>query len=173
MKLKIFFLCSMCLVIQGCQKSASEALRMDKATLQDRQMQTRYFETTNEQDILIATAGLLQDLGFNLDESESKLGVLVASKERDATNGGQIVLAAFVAGAGGGNMPVDKMQRIRASVVTSRTANNRVSVRVTFQRVVINTYGQVSTAEKLAEPQMYQGFFEKLSKAVFLEAHSI
>ncbi|GAI49140.1 unnamed protein product, partial [marine sediment metagenome] len=128
-----------------------------------------------EAKILSASASLLQDLGFNLDESETDLGLLVASKERDATNAGQVVLAIVVAAMGGGTTPIDKEQKIRASIVTSPVGEtaNRTSVRVTFQRIVWNTYGQVSKRERLNDPKMYQEFFEKLSKAVFLEAHGI
>ena len=46
-------------------------------------------------------------------------------------------------------------------------------VRVTFQRLIFNTEGRVTTAEQIHSPEIYKVFFEKLSKAVFLEAHEI
>ena len=46
-------------------------------------------------------------------------------------------------------------------------------VRVTFQRVVVNTHGQVTLMEALNTPELYQEFYEKLSKSVFLEANDI
>jgi hypothetical protein len=132
------------------------------------------FDTSEEIEILSASAALLQDLGFHLDESETDLGLLVSSKERDATEAGQVALA-FLAALGGSNMSIDTLQKIRASVVTSPVGENRerTRVRVTFQRIVWNNYGQVSKLEKLNDPEMYQEFYEKLSKAVFLEAHDI
>ena len=63
---------------------------------------------------------------------------------------------------------------MRASVVTKLLPNGKeMSVRVTFQRIVFNTEGQVTTAEAIIEPEVYQEFFSKLSKSVFLEANHI
>lgn len=173
--LRFFLSMSLLLIFQGCGGIPKDALSMNKATLEDRQLQTRLFGTSDEEKILSASASLLQDLGFNLDESETDLGLLVASKDRDATDAGQVVLMLAVAAMGGGTMPIDDVQKIRASVVTSPSGETgeRIAVRVTFQRIVWNTYGRVSRLEKLNDPKMYQEFFDKLSKAVFLEAHGI
>ncbi len=159
----------------GCApKIPPEALVWSQETLKERQLQTRRFDTDDEESILQAVAGLLQDLGFNLDESETKLGIIVASKDRDATEGGQVALALFVALLVGGEMPVDKNQKLRASVVTFPTTKGQaINVRVTFQRLVWNTRGQVSKSEGLSDPEFYKEFFEKLSKSMFLEAHEI
>jgi hypothetical protein len=70
---------------QGIPK---EALQITPETLEQRQLQTRRFDTSDEAELLSASAALLQDLGFNLDESETDLGVIVASKDRDARPSG-------------------------------------------------------------------------------------
>lgn len=162
-------------VFQGCAGVPKDALRMNEATLEDRQLQTRLFDTSDEKKILSASAGVIQDLSFNLDESETDLGLIVASKERDATNAGQVILSAIVAGIIGGPATYDSTQKIRVSLVSSLSGENgeRTAVRVTFQRIVWNNYGQISRLERLNDPEMYQGFFDKLSKAIFLEAHNI
>lgn len=151
-----------------------EALQITEQTLEERQMQTRRFETSDERMMLSAAAGLLQDLGFNLDESETRLGVVVGSKVRDATEAGQVALAIFAA-AFGAYTPIDRTQKLRASVITRPVGDNgeHIAVRVTFQRIVWNTDNRVSKAEALKDPAQYQEFFAKLSKAVFLEAHEI
>ena len=161
-------------LFQGCESIPKDALRMNKVTLEDRRLQTRLFDTDDEATVLSATAGVLQDLGFNLDESETELGVLSASKDRGAVNAAQVTLS-FLCALGGSYVPYDTKQKIRASIVTSPAGeeSKRVAVRVTFQRIVWNSDGQITRLEKLHEPEMYQGFFEKLSKAVFLEAHGI
>lgn len=163
------------LFLIGCApKIPPEALIWSQETLKERQLQTRRFDTGDEESILQAVAGLLQDLGFNIDESETKLGIIVASKDRDATDGGQVALAFLVALAGGGTTPVDSNQKLRASVVTFPASEGKaLNVRVTFQRVVWNTQGQVTKSEALKDPEFYREFFEKLSKSVFLEAHEI
>ncbi len=74
------------LVVAGCQqKIPKEALQLTQESLAQRQAQTRRFDTSDETMLLSASAAVLQDLGFNLDESETKLGLVVASKDRDAT----------------------------------------------------------------------------------------
>ena len=88
------------------QRIPKEALQLSPESLADRQLQTRLFETNDEAMLLSASAALLQDLGFTLDESETGLGVIVASKDRDATEAGQVVMAVAFALLGA-NMPID------------------------------------------------------------------
>ncbi len=172
-----FLLMPLALVIEGCGGIPKDALSMNKATLEDRQLQTRVFDTSDEGKILSASASLLQDLGFNLDESETDLGLLVSSKDRDAMEAGQVIgaIAWTVMFGIAGDARYDCRQKIRASIVTSHAGENgeRIAVRVTFQRIVWDQKNQISKLEKLNDPKMYQDFFEKLSKAVFLEAHGI
>ncbi len=174
-RLSFFVLIPLVLMLQGCDSIPKDALRMNKATLEDRQLQTRLFDTSDEKKILSASAAVFQDLGFNLDESETDLGLVVGSKERDATEVGQVVLAAVVAGLCGTPAQYDTKQKIRLSLVSSPAGETeeKIAVRVTFQRIVWDNYNQVSRLERLNNPEMYQEFFDKLSKAVFLEAHGI
>jgi hypothetical protein len=51
--------------------------------------------------------------------------------------------------------------------------SGKSTVRVTFQRIIFNNMGQVTRNEQIKDPEVYKQFFEKLSKSVFLEAHSI
>lgn len=232
----------------GCASHATmskEMLTLTPESMQMRQLQTKRFDTGDEKMVLQASASVLQDLGFQLDESTPDLGIVVGSKRRDATNAGQVAMAVFVAALGGGAMPIDDHQTIRVSLVTApmprakeapaaptrltpeaisatcarlsarlrqqydeelarllppadaanagayltslatktlaEDLNQRMKnkdlgatrVRVTFQRVVVNTQGQVSRMEALAQPEMYREFYEKLSKSVFLEANDI
>jgi hypothetical protein len=163
------------LVIAGCEDSIpKEALQLTPDSLARRQLQTRVFETANEADLLTASAHLLQDLGFYLDESEVDLGVVVASKERDATEADQVAASILMAVFLGVAVPWDDEQKIRASVITRELKErNGYAVRLTMQRIVWNTQNEISKTEPLDDPKMYQEFFAKLSKAVFLEAQEL
>lgn len=162
-------------VLSACaQTIPREALQLSSDSLERRQTQTRVFETNNESELLSASAALLQDLGFNLDESEVGLGVIVASKDRDATEAGQVAASIITAALLGVAVPWDNEQRIRAAVITRKLGNRAgFAVRLTMQRIVWDTQGQVSQTEPLDDPEMYKEFFSKLSKAVFLEAQEL
>ena len=163
----------MALVLCGCvQTIPKDALQLSPESLALKQLQTRGFNTRTEKKIIVSGASVLQDLGYTIDESETKLGVVVGSKDKSAVNGGQIAASILVAALGGGVMPTDKQQKIRVSLVTHKS-QNKVFMRATFQRVVWNTQGNVTRSESLEAPELYQEFFERLSKAVFLEAHEI
>ena len=162
--------------VTGCQSQVpNDALRLSPESLEQRRLQTRLFEGVSETDILSASAGVLQDLGFNLDESETDLGVLVSSKRRSARVPAQIATAILL-DIIGFEMDVDEKQKIRASLVTRPVDGESVDsyyVRITFQRVVWDSSNEISRIERIDSPELYQGFFNKLSKSVFLEAHKI
>ncbi len=162
-------------VLSACETGIPrEALRITEQSFAERQLQTRRFETADEKMMLSAVAGLLQDLGFSIDEIETELGVVVGSKMRDAREFSQVaraVLSALV----GVREPIDDKQKLRASVITRPVGENHeyIAVRVTFQRIVWDTDNEISKAEALKAPAQYQQFFDQLSKAIFLEAHEI
>jgi len=177
-KLVLFsFLLIASVYLAGCQQKGipKEALMPTYVTTEQRSLQTRQYDTLNEKEILAATAGVLQDLGFTLEESETDLGLITASKARDATESGQVAGAVFMTVMFGTQFVHDKEQKIRVSVVTKKAleGSKKTNVRVTFQRLIWDNRGILTKMETLEDPEMYQGFFEKLSKAVFLEGNKI
>ena len=118
---------------------------------------------------------MLQDLGFNLDESEVELGLVVASKRGPASVPGVSQVTQLLELFAGIEIAVDRDQRIRVSLVSWPVPDTDTEyfVRVTFQRVVWNTENDISKQQTLDDPTLYQEFFDRLSKSVFLEANSI
>lgn len=159
-----------CLVITGCAGNPVEAFKLSATNLQDRQIQSRVYRGIKEESILAASAAVFQDMGYTLSESETRLGVITATKDADATDGAQVALALLAAFFGGGQTAIDDKQKFTTTIVVLPRGNTDVyTVRMTMQRVVWNTQGQVSRLETIKSEEVYKSFFEKLSKAVFLE----
>ena len=179
-------------LVSGCgaePATLESYFELTPETARHRAMQTRTFETSDETELLSAAAAALQDLGFQLEDSSAELGLLRAAKERGAREYGQEIrrIVIFILSAMGRQavmLPVDMHQQINATLVTRRSVSDasRFAVRVLFHRSIWkgsgssgNTSippGQLSL-EMVVDATIYQRFFAKLSKSVFLEAHEI
>jgi len=174
--------------LAGCvtQTQPAELFQLTAESPRNKAMETRFFETKDEVELLSASAAVLQDLGFQVEESVQDVGFLRATKERSAREYGQDIgrFFAFILSLGHVIMPVDLHQKIEATLV-ARPINpegTRREVRIIFYRVVWKGDGQADRQyippgqqkmEMLRDPAMYQQFFAKLSKAVFLEAFAL
>lgn len=157
-------------IIAGCVGNPVEAFKLSVTNLQDRQVQSRIYRDIKEENILAASAAVFQDMGYTLSESETRLGVITATKDADATDGGQVVLSVLAALFGGGQAAIDDKQKFTTTIVVlPRGDSGAHTVRMTMQRVVWNTHGNVSKLETIKSEEVYKTFFDKLSKAVFLE----
>lgn len=166
------------LFLTGCEALPPDTFVVTSELISRRVIETRRYEGIKEPDLLSACANVLQDLGYNLENSETKLGVITASKQRDATDAGEVVAMIFIAALGGGAMPISKDQTIRVALVArpvtedGKVVPDKHFVRITFQRVVRRTDNS-TYAETLKDAKLYEEFFDKVSKSVFLEAQKI
>lgn len=179
----------------GCvaRTPPGELFQLNPESAANRAMQTRGFETRDEAELLSASAAVLQDLGFQVEESVREVGFLRATKERSAREHGQDITRFLVFLVSTGLifvqqppivLPVDLHQKIAATLIT-RPVNpdsTRQEVRVVFYRVVWKGDGSSGQhgippgeqrMEMLRDPVLYQTFFSKLSKAVFLEPFAL
>jgi hypothetical protein len=178
---KSLILVAVCLSLAGCESLPKNLLVLPPDYLSAREQQMRKYATTDDKKVIQAAAGALQDLGFTIDKSEIDLGMVVSSKNRTAVSAGQVTAAltadvACVLFGCYSNMygKTDKAQKIEASVmVNSSLAKDSTVVRVKFQTVVWNVSGQVSRFETIKDPKLYQEFFERVSKSIFLEEQKI
>jgi hypothetical protein len=187
------------LLVAGCATVSDNSMQLSADSLQLRQLQTRRIEGIDEKALLAACVGVLQDLGFNIDESETRLGVIVASKNRSAVDVGDAVgdmvvdslvkaaLDAMFSALFGDNFDegddeddedivYDVTQKIRASIVTrpaldssGQPRKDAQVLRITVQRLVWDSEGKISHTESIEDPKVYQKFFDRLSKSIFLE----
>jgi hypothetical protein len=176
-------------LMAGCMRQhtqPAELFQLMPESNANRAMQTRLFDTANDKELLSASAAALQDLGFQVEESVREVGFLRAAKERSAREYGQYVNRFFVwlLSLGHVIIPVDLHQKVAATIVT-RPLNQdgtRQEVRIMFYRALWKGDGQADRnyippgeqkMEMIRDPEIYQQFFAKLSKAVFLEPHTI
>ena len=179
-------------LLSGCVQAMPKVgsfFEVTPQTAQHRALQTRMFDISDEKELLSASAAVLQDLGFQIEESVKDVGMLRAAKERGAREYGQEIMQSFVflLGLFGQTtilVPVDIHQQINATLVTRRseTDASRFSVRILFHRSIWKGDGQsdrqyiapgIQSLEMITDGQIYQQFFAKLSKSLFLEAHKI
>lgn len=184
-------------MLAGCAPSThpGELLQLSPESSANQAMQTRRFDTPGEGELLSASAAVLQDLGFQITESEPAVGFLRAAKERSAREYGQeigrglvfvlsVAASVFARGNSMVLMPVDVHQQINASLVARPVdeRGRRHELRVLFYRLVWRSDGQSGNTyippgeqkmQMIRDPEVYQQFFARLAKAVFLEAHRI
>jgi len=178
---KYVFVGTVCVFLAGCMTVPKGFLRPPSDYLETRQLQMRQYDTRDQEAIISSVAGVLQDLGFTLDSSETKLGLVAASKNADATDARQITLAlaadvlSALSGTHSNNMAgCDKEQKVKASVIINTSLDgSKTVIRVTFQRIIWNMQNQISRIETIKDPEIYQKFYISLSKAIFLEAQEI
>ena len=166
------------LLLAGCASTASQLMLQPGAagSAARAEFQTRLYETPDEGQILATCTALLQDMGFQVDEAAPGLGVLSASKMRDANRltqaerfGATILTVGLL--AGGYTAPLalftmdansPKPVNIEVGITTRKVGQGggQVSVNVIFKE----------NSADVTDSAVYQEFFEQLSKALFLEA---
>lgn len=174
------------LLVGACQTLPDDAFRLTESALELREIQTRSYEGVSDVQILSASSGVLQDLGYAIDEVEKELGVLSASKRADATNEAEIIgnvaldvadcLLTFFLGCENDAYKSSKdVQDIRMTLVVLPNFENEgeFRVRLTMQRIVWAKSGEIYEQETINDAEVYQAFFDKLSKSVFLEQEGV
>jgi hypothetical protein len=173
-------------VLASCTSMPTDTLRLSESALAMRSIQTRDFYDIDEVSILSASVGVLQDLGYAIDEVEKKLGVISASKRADATNEAQVagrvaldlascVFTLLFACDNENYKKTDDVQDFRLTVVVLPDSDIAAThaVRVTMQRIVWDRDGRISHQATIDDPDVYQSFFIKLDKSVNLEREGV
>lgn len=174
------------LVLTACETIPRDAFRLSETALATREIQSREYASMTDEQILAASMGVLQDMGYTVDEVEKSLGVMSASKRADAgshleelgmlaADAAKCMMTFMLSCRGDYYGEVDDVQDIRLTLVSrpQLEKENDVTVRVTIQRIIWDKRGRVSQQETVDDEVVYQDFFAKLSKAVFLEQEGI
>lgn len=174
------------LTLVACETMPRDAFRLSESALATREIQTREYRSMSDKAILSASTAVLQDMGYAIDEIEEPLGVLSASKRADATSGikafgslamdGVKCVFSFMLACNGKNYSkLDDVQDIRLTLISRPQLDNEndVVVRITIQRIIWDKKGRLSEQQTITDHQVYASFFDKMSKAVFLEQEGV
>ena len=145
----------------------------DANYLERRNVETRVFDTTNTKELLIASAQLLQDMGYTITESDMGIGVITASKTREKGSAAGKTALIFLAALSGQPAVYEDVQKFYVSIVNTKANDKQIKTRVTFARIIYDNLGNVVTIEKLDDSSLYVEFFDKLGQSVFLTANNI
>ena len=174
----VFVLTLALLLVSACATSRipENALRLQESTLDVRSMQTRTFVAPSDSAILTATIATLQDLEFNIDRIDGKLGIVTASKVSDADSASEqfgLWTLAILCGCSDVTTAKDE-QHITATLVVlpSLARRDEYVARITIQRVVYDKANRVSVLERIDDPQIYQQIFDRLATAIFIQVSS-
>ncbi len=183
---RVLFAAFVAAILAACQTLPEDAFRLNESALELREIQTRSYDGVSDVDILAASSGVLQDLGYAIDEVEKELGVLSASKRADAKETAEILgnialdiadcMLTFMLGCENDSYQSSKdVQDIRMTLVVlpNLEKEGEYRVRLTMQRVVWSRSGEIYAQETVNDAAVYQAFFDKLNKSVFLEKEGV
>lgn len=162
--------------LAGCAMQPDpNLLRLSESTLDIRAMQTRTFAATSEAEILAATAAALQDMEYTIEQIESPLGVVTASKVSDADSSSQkvgAILGSMLCWCDLTTGVPDKHHiTVTAVVLPSLARGGEYVTRITIQQLTYNKVSQIISRGTIDNPEAYQSIFEKLSKSLFIEVN--
>jgi hypothetical protein len=160
----------------------------EQTQLERRQYQQRDFDTNDVKLVMKAVLNTLQDDGFTVRNAVVDLGLISAVKEvmltdrRDvgqsrspAETWAEIFAAAISRGRTQPNTRQQQsvryrnMEQIEATVNVSPFGAHQTRVRVSFVARVLDNEGAVIESQPVTDPGVYQNFFVKVDKGIFLE----
>jgi hypothetical protein len=162
--------------------------QLNPTSAADLTTQSRSFPTSDSARVQNAAVQVLQDMGYQVRGGNREIGLLYADKVADVPAAGPghaiaeaaviaiSILAMALSGQGDiQDLPEQVAQHIYVTLlVVEETAHSSASVRVrlSIDRDMVYDQGYI-LADHTELPLIYQEFFEKLSKSVFLEAEQI
>ena len=185
-KARVLLLTVLAGLLVACQTLPEDAFRLSESALELREIQSRTYEDVTDIEILSASSGVLQDLGYAIDEVEKELGLLSASKRADAGSDAEKIgklaldvadclLTLFLGCENDSYTSSKDVQDIRMTLVVLPVLQQEKAyrVRLTMQRIVWAMDGDLYEQETINDAAVYQAFFDKLSKSVFLEKEGV
>ncbi|GIV53546.1 MAG: hypothetical protein KatS3mg039_0064 [Candidatus Kapaibacterium sp.] len=174
-------------VLAGCTIVNRTPPQQEQTQLERRQYQQRDFDTNDVKLVMKAVLNTLQDDGFTVRNAVVDLGLISAVKEimltdrsavgqarSPAQTWAEVFIAAISRGRSQPTSPQEptryrNIQQIEATINVSPFGQRQTRVRVSFVARTLDNEGAVIESYPVVDPNVYQQFFVKVDKGVFLE----
>ena len=169
-------------------KGMKPLFQLNPTSAGDLAEQTRTYPTDDRDAVIDASAAALQDMGYKLTGGERQLGLLVGHKHADVEGAGAAhamaeaavvtisVLASLLTGQDMvTDLPEQVGQVIYISLLVSEASTSGregTEVRISLDRDMIYDHGGI-IADHTELPLIYQEFFGRVSKAIYLEGEKL
>ncbi len=137
--------------------------------LEIREIQTRDFDSNDTKLVMKSMMNVLQDEGFIIKNVVPDVGLLSAERNVDVENK---TSAAILRLLGDPNTRWNKLDMIEASANVSEFGA-KTRVRINFQKKTIDNFGCPNDVKTIYDGALYQEFFEKVSKGIFIQTQEI
>lgn len=158
-----------CTIVSLCTSCTPRPSEPPMTQLEIRVAQTREFETTDTKLVMKSMMNVLQDEGYIIKNAVLDLGLLSAEKQVDIENKTE---AFFAVCALGNQARWNKHQVLEASANVS-DFGNQTRVRINFQFKTFDNFGCVKDIKEIKDPEIYQTFFTKVNKGIFLQQEGV
>lgn len=151
----------------------------------DLAQQSRVLANPDVDEVWLAGSGVLQDMGYKLTGGEQAFGLLLGEKNAEVSDAGivhaiseaiVVTITVLLSIAGGQDvvtdLPEQIAQRIYVSLLVTGHTSGGTLVRISLDRDMYYDNGWV-IPDHTELPLVYQEFFDRLSKAIFLEGEQL
>jgi hypothetical protein len=151
----------------------------------DLAIQSRRFDTNENDVVLNGCLSVLQDMGYSISSGNRQMGLVVASRKAEVLPAGlghavaeaAVVVTSILLSLLSGqdmitDLPEQVEQTIFVSLLVSAEHESQTLVRLSIDRDMRYDNGGV-IPDHTELPLVYEEFFGKLAKAIFLEAHQL
>lgn len=126
-----------------------------------REFQTKKFSTTNQIAIMKAIINVLQDDFFFIEQTDSKIGFILASKEVDTKDPYTNIKETFGCSKKMTGIKRYSFARTEANINVT-LSEKETSVRVSFRKKVLNMYDVEIKIKDVFTEEDYSNFFKKV-----------
>ncbi len=170
---------------QTVELSMTPLFQLNPTDPADLVIQSRRFDARESDVVLNGCLSVLQDMGYSISSGNRQLGLVTAKKKAEVLPPGlghavaeaaliatTILLSLLTGQDMVTDLPEQVEQTIYVSLLVSEEAASQTLVRLSIDRDMRYDNGWI-IPDHTELPLIYQEFFEKLSRAVFLEAHQL